>query len=341
MPVGRGGAAGRLLRILSGVAAVALLATCGSPPRADRGIAVAPSGPAGTRPPLASGGPVAAPPSGALLGAWVRPASLTQAGRVTGVLDFERDLGRRLDIVHTYRRLREEFGTSSDRTFLKSGATLMFSWTGGPSAEVLLGEHDELIRERARQSRDLGTPVLLRLRWEMDRPNLLAEVGSPDEYVAAWRHTRELFAAEGADNVSWVWCPTEQGFATGRAQDFYPGDDQVDWTCADVYAGSTLTPIADLLEPFLHWAAARPHPIMIGEYGVSRAWTAPQRADWLSAAHHVFRTNTQIKAVLYFESNPDNRTPAGEFALRPDPTPFAAFHTTAHDPWFNPHPEPR
>ncbi|BCJ71029.1 hypothetical protein CS0771_05730 [Catellatospora sp. IY07-71] len=334
----RHGVAGRVSRILAGVAAVALLATCGSPHRADRGIAVAPAGPAGTRPPLASGGPVAAPASGALLGAWVRPASLTQAGRVTGIADFERDLGRRLDIVHTYRRLREEFGTSSDRTFLTSGATLMFSWTGGPSAEVLLGEHDELIRERARQARDLDVPVLLRLRWEMDRPNLLAEVGSPDEYTAAWRHTRALFAAEGADNVSWVWCPTEQGFTTGRALDFYPGDDQVDWTCADVYAGSALTPIADLLEPFLHWAAARPHPIMIGEYGVSRAWTAPQRADWLSDAHRVFRTNTQIKAVLYFESNPDDRTPAGEFALRPDPAPFQAFRTTAHDPWFNPQP---
>lgn len=330
----RRGVAARALRILAGVAAVATLATCGSPPRADRGIAVAPSPPAGARSAQASGGPVAAPASGAMLGAWVRPESLTQAGRVTGVTGFERELGRRLDIVHTYRRLREEFGTSSDRTFLKSGATLMFSWTGGPSAEVVLGEHDGIIRERARQARELGAPVLLRLRWEMDRPNLLAEVGSPDEYVAAWRHTRELFAAEGADNVSWVWCPTEQGFATGRAQEFYPGDDHVDWTCVDVYAGSDLTPIGELLDPFLHWAAARPHPIMIGEYGVSRAWTAAQRAGWLHDALRVFRANTQIKAVLYFESNPDNRTPAGRFALRPDQGPFRAFHTTAHDPWF-------
>lgn len=340
MSAGRRSGAGRPLRILAGVAAVAMLATCGSPPRADRGIAVAPSSPAEARSPLASGGPAAAPATGALLGAWVRPESLTQAGRVTGVADFERDLGRRLDVVHTYRRLREEFGTSSDRTFLESGATLMFSWTGGPSAEVVLGEHDEVIRERARQARDLGVPVLLRLRWEMDRPNLLAEVGSPDEYVAAWRHTRAIFAEEGARNVSWVWCPTEKGFATGRAQDFYPGDDQVDWTCVDVYAGSELTPVGDLLEPFLHWAAARPHPIMIGEYGVSRAWSASQRADWLHDAHRVFRANTQIKAVLYFESNPDHRTPSGEFALRPDPAPLAAFRTTATDPWFH-RPQPR
>lgn len=324
----------RLLRILTGAAAVAMLATCGSPPRADHGIAVSPS-PADPR---SWGGPVAAPATGALLGAWVRPDSLTQAGRVTGVVEFERELGRRLDVVHTYRRLREEFGTSSDHTFLAAGATLMFSWTGGPSAEVVLGTHDDDIREHARQARDLGVPVLLRLRWEMDRPNLVAEVGSPDEYTAAWRHTRALFAAEGADNVSWVWCPTEEGFASGRAQEFYPGDDQVDWTCVDVYAGSDLVPVGELLEPFLRWAAARPHPIMIGEYGVSRAWSATRRAAWLRDALTVFRANTQIKAALYFESNPDNRTPAGEFALRPDPEPFTAFRETAHHPHFTPHP---
>ncbi|MFD0594550.1 hypothetical protein ACFQZ4_20730 [Catellatospora coxensis] len=167
--------------------------------------------------PAAAGGPVAAPATGALLGAWVRPDSLTQAGRVTGVAEFEQELGRRLDVVNTYRRLREEFGTSSDRTFLESGATLMFSWTGGPSAEVVLGEHDDEIREHARQARALDVPVLVRLRWEMDRPNLVAEVGSPEEFVAAWRHTRALFADEGADNVSWVWCPTEEGFTSGRA----------------------------------------------------------------------------------------------------------------------------
>lgn len=323
----------RLLRILTGVAAVATMATCGSPPPPDRGIAVSPP-PGSPVAPAAAGGPVAAPATGALLGAWVRPDSLTQAGRVTGVAEFEQELGRRLDVVNTYRRLREEFGTSSDRTFLESGATLMFSWTGGPSAEVLLGDHDDEIRAHARQARDLDVPVLLRLRWEMDRPNLLAEVGSPEEYVAAWRHTRALFTAEGADNVSWVWCPTEEGFATGRAQDFYPGDDQVDWTCVDAYAGSELTPLGDLLEPFLRWAAARPHPIMIGEYGVSRAWTAAQRAAWLRDAATVFRRNTQIKAVLYFESNPDHRTPAGEFALRPDPAPLAAFREAARHPHF-------
>ncbi|MFD0594551.1 hypothetical protein ACFQZ4_20735 [Catellatospora coxensis] len=115
--------------------------------------------------------------------------------------------------------------------------------------------------------------------------------------------------------------PDRGGLHLRPRPDYYPGDDQVDWTCVDVYAGSELTPLADLLEPFLHWAAAHPHPIMIGEYGVSRAWTAGQRASWLRDATTVFRRNTQIKAVLYFESNPDNRTPPANSPSAPTPTP--------------------
>lgn len=281
-------------------------------------------------------GPVAVPEHGAMLGAWVRPQRQGQHGRLTAIREFERELGRPLDIVHSYRRLYEPIGTSSDRAFIASGGTLMLSWAGGDSRDILAGTLDPAIREHARQVRDLGAPVLLRLRWEMDRPNLGASVWSPAEYIAAWRHVRRLFHTEGADNISWVWCPTAEGFEVGRAAAFYPGDDAVDWTCVDVYAGSELRPIGELLAPFLRWAAARPKPIMIGEYGVSRAWGSARRSTWLRDANVVFRTNRQIKAVLYFESNPDDRTESGEFRLSDDPPALKAFVETAADPWFNP-----
>ncbi|MBV1849666.1 glycoside hydrolase family 26 protein [Catellatospora tritici] len=305
----------RLLRAAAAIAAALTLATCGTTTPVPQRIA--------TDADLAAG-PVPVPRGGALVGAWVRPESLTQAGRFAAVRDFEQRLNRRLDIVNTYRRLHEEIGTVSDRQFRDAGATLMLSWTGAESAQVLTGQHDEVIRERARQVRDLGAPVLLRLRWEMDRPNLVVEVGSPQEFIAAWRRTRELFAAEGATNAAWVWCPTVEGFASGRAPAYYPGDDQVDWTCVDAYAGTTLTPMADLLKPFLRWAAPHPKPIMIGEYGVSRAWTPTQRATWLTEAAAVFAANPQIRATLYFESDPDDRQPTGQFSLRHDPLPLTA-----------------
>src|SRR5262249_27779439 len=155
----------------------------------------------------------------------------------------------------------EEIGTETDIAFA-ARSTLMISWAGTTSDEILSGVADERIRLHARQVRDLGKPVLLRLRWEMDRPNLAASVGTPELYRQSWRRVRQLFAEEGATNVSWVFCPTAEGFEAGRAAAYYPGDDTVDWTCVDVYASSRLRPIAELLAPFLTWAAERPKPIM-------------------------------------------------------------------------------
>jgi hypothetical protein len=264
------------------------------------------------------GGPVKPPQSGVYIGAWVKPAKLTQAGRETAVDDWEQRIGRKLDIVNTYRRADEPFFQTSDEQFSAQGQTLMLSWTG--SAD------DGDVRKRAQETAKYGKPVLIRLRWEMDRPNLRSTVGSPRTYVKWWEHTRKVFADEGVRNASWVWCPTGEGFASTRATDYYPGDDQVDWVCADLYAGSKLTSMNDLSAPFLRFAAGHPNkPAMVGEFGVARAWGA-ERADWLRGAAEVFKTHPQIRAVLYFESDPlDNSGAREQFSLADDPRAVAAF----------------
>ena len=85
--------------------------------------------------------------------------------------------------------------------------------------------------------------------------------------------------------------------------------------------------LGDLLEPFLTWSAQHPtKPIMIGEFGVARGWGTPQRAAWLRNAAEVFKANPQIRAALYFESDPDNGdgTPMQQFQLSHDATVLGA-----------------
>ncbi|HKT05128.1 MAG TPA: glycosyl hydrolase, partial [Rugosimonospora sp.] len=279
-------------------------------------------------------GPVSAPATGALLGAWVRPAVLNQAGRVQAVRDLERALGRQLAIVNTYRRFDDPFPTASDRAFAAAGATLMLSWVIDDTRVISSGALDPRLHDWARRIRDLGGPVLLRLRWEMDRPNLAASMWSGPDYVAAWKHVRAIFAQEQVDNVSWAWCPTAEGFAGGYAPAFYPGDAQVDWVCVDVYAGSRLRSLGDLLRPFLTWAAAHPKPIVLGEFGVAEAWGEPARTAWLAGAVALVRANPQIKAACYFDSNPDGNAAAQRFQL--DGSALAAFTKLARLPYFNP-----
>jgi hypothetical protein len=286
-------------------------------------------------------GPFEPPEKGAYLGAWIKPESLTHAGRIEAVDGLENDLDRRLNILNTYRRFEQMVGTESDQEFLNAGADLMISWATGDNRSIVDGEHDRTIREQARAIRKVDKPVLLRMRWEMDRPNLQATMWSGADYIAAWKYVRKIFAEERTTNVSWVWCPTAEGFVRGNAPEFYPGDDQVDWTCVDVYAGSKYQPIGQLMGPFLTWAAQRPKPIIVGEFGVAKAWGSASRAAWLKDAARTFKANPQIKGVAYFESDPEGNGPNQQFQLTGDKAAFAAFKKMTEDPYFNPVPPDR
>ncbi|OLB82238.1 MAG: endoglucanase [Actinobacteria bacterium 13_2_20CM_2_71_6] len=313
------------------------LATCAPAPRSP---SAAPSL-AGTSPAVAThsgpfqAGPVVPPANGALLGAWVKPAAFGQPARIEAVNSFEAALGRPLDLVNTYRRFDEAFPAQSDFAFADAGRTVMLSWAIDDTRVLTSGVQDAAVRAWARHVRDFGHPILLRFRWEMDRPNLQAAMWSAADYIEAWKHVRTIFDAERVRNVSWVWCPTVEGFAGGYAPAYYPGDDQVDWTCVDAYAGRQLRPLDELLHPFLAWAAHHPKPIVIGEFGVAAAWGTASRAKWLTDAATTIQRNPQIKAVSYFNSNPDGNGPNQQFQLGDDPPALAAFARLARSPYFN------
>ncbi len=306
---------------------IAILAGCGQ--SADRPLPVR-SGPLG-------GGAVAAPSGGAYLGAWVRPVPGTQAGRVASVTTLQGQLGRPLDIVHTYRKWADPAVTESDRQFVAGGAILLYSWAGTDTRAIAAGRYDAQVLARAAAIRALGRPVLLEWRWEMDRPNLAGEVGDPAAYIAAWKHLRALFTAAGATNASWVWCPTADGFAGGGdAAKYYPGDSEVDWLCADAYPGRQHRSFAAVVAPFLRWAAGHAKPVLIGEYGAPDSWGSAARADWLRAATATIKAHPQIRAACYYDSDPVRDHPVENYGLEDDPAALSAFTAMARDPYFNP-----
>jgi beta-mannanase len=214
---------------------------------------------------------------------------------------------------------------------------LLISWAGTDTRQIVSGADDSWIRTRARQIKALGKPVFLEWRWEMDRPNLRSQVHSGAEYVAAWDHIRAIFAAAGVQNAAWVWCPTANGFSDGQAAAFYPGNDEVDWICADAYPayGSTAS-FASTVTAFLGWASHYAKPLMIGEFGVPESDGASQRAQWLHAAQQVVMADRQIKALLYFDANPAGQGPQGSYSLAGDAAALSAFRAIAAQPYFNP-----
>lgn len=278
------------------------------------------------------------PARGAYFGAWVRPQSFSQAGQIEAIDTLQSQIGRRLDIVHTYLTWQAAFPTVSDLTALRQGSTLLVSWTGDDSRTVRSGADDSIIRARADAIKATGKPIFLEWRWEMDRPNLSGTVGSPADFIAAWKHVRAIFAQQHVNNVAWVWCPTAKGFqAGGNAAAYYPGDAEVDWICADAYPPpGPYQSFSDTVQPFLSWASQHRKPIMIGEFGVPQSYLPQQRAQWLSAAAQTARDDPQIKALVYFDSNAVGSVPADAFALGADSAALQAFRVIADSRYFNP-----
>ncbi len=293
-----------------------------------------PSGAVGA---LSDGGPVRAPQSGAYVGAFAMGTDFTNSAQIEAVGEFERRIGRRLDIAHTYTRFNEAFDSAADLALAQSGHIMLLSWAGADTRVITSGDYDKLIRDNALLVKRMQQPVLLEWRWEMDRPNLRAEVWSAADYIAAWSHIQNIFRAEQVTNASWVWCPTALGFQPGGdAADFYPGDDRVDWLCANGYPSATQPKLRDVLAPFLAWAAQHPKPVMIGEYGVSRSLSPAERAELLREDADLFRSDSQIRAVCYFDGDPDGNKITLQWGIRDDATALAGYAAMARDPYFNP-----
>jgi hypothetical protein len=106
-------------------------------------------------------------------------------------------------------------------------------------ARIIDGSFDPYLRRSARTLRDAGDPVLLRFAHEMNGGwypwSETANGNRPGEYVQAWRHVHEVFRAEGATNVSWMWSPNVEFPGSQPLEGLYPGTDYVDVVGIDGY----------------------------------------------------------------------------------------------------------
>ncbi|MFC4050260.1 glycoside hydrolase family 26 protein [Actinomadura syzygii] len=309
------------------------------------------------------------PKDGAYFGAWVPPErggkpSGTPSGPASGagsssgapsgsatpgkdagkpgmgpVAGFERELGRQLDIVQSYRSWTADFPAGLDRSAADGNRYLLLTWAGADTKKIVRGEYDDLVQRRARAIKALGKPVFLRWSRDMDTAPARKRVHSAEDFVAAWKHLRTIFQQQGVDNVAWVWCPTARGFGGSHAGSYYPGDDQVDWICADVppRGDSEYRDLSEELKLFLQWSRDRHKPIMIAEFGVPAAYRE-RRAEWLGEASKTLQ-DPQVKAVVYFNSNElavNAKDKRRALAVTGDKHAVSALRGLATTPYFNP-----
>jgi hypothetical protein len=124
-----------------------------------------------------------------------------------------------------------------------------YDWTRGIDQpeyrleRIVDGTYDDYLRRSARTLRDVGDPVLLRFAHEMNGGwypwSESANGNRAGDYVRAWRHVHDLFRAEGADNVSWMWSPNVEFPGSQPLDGLYPGARYVDVVGIDGYNWGT------------------------------------------------------------------------------------------------------
>ena len=280
-------------------------------------------------------------PTAAWLGAWVQPASFSRQVQQDAVLELERQIGRRLAIDHTYVPWRAPLGWRPAWDVSLGRIPLITFGNGGNTTEIAQGRHDVYLRRLSEAVRELGKPVFLRYAHRMDLASASSWVGSPESYVAAWRHVHEIFAGLP---VSWVWTPTAAGFSGDQpAERFYPGDDYVDWIAADGYNGagcagqSGWRQLSDVFGDFYAWGSARGKPLMIAEAGTTEDRAAPGRkAAWFdSAARQLAAEMPNVQALVYFHARK-----ACDYRVTTSASSLEAFRRLAQNPHFQTKPLP-
>lgn len=210
----------------------------------------------------------------------------------TALTTFVTAVGRPPDMGLTFTSFRYVFNVTGLRDLARSGITPLITWEPWdptvpdenryPLRDIAAGLHDTYLLEQAARVRDIGAPVAIRFGHEMNAPWYPWGAGvhgnTPADYVAAYRHVHDLFAAQGVTDVTWVWAPAALDSAhPPDLAGFYPGDAYVDWSGLTAYFDQSTDTWATAVAPTLRRldAVAPTKPFLLAETGVLPGPTRP------------------------------------------------------------------
>lgn len=183
---------------------------------------------------------------------------------------------------------------------------------------LLAGMFDTYIDTVAAALRDWGGVVYLRPFHEMNGDwypwCVDVNTNTRQQHIDAWRYTWNRFAAVGAVNVRWVWCPNILLANSAPFTTIYPGDPYVDVIAVDGYnfgdgtqyptvTGTVWTDPKPLFDPTFTeirgLGSARRW--MIAETGSADA--GGNKADWIHSLFDLARRTPELDALTWFHLN--------------------------------------
>jgi beta-mannanase len=251
---------------------------------------------------------------------------------MAALVEFERAAERSVGIVMWYQDWAQtrELDLRLFAQVAQHGAIPLLTWepwdhTQGPVqpdfhlARVVAGEFDAYLQTSAQRLARYGAPVLLRWAHEMNGHWYPWSTGSrirfggktsaqatPAEYIAAWRRIWQVFHAEGASNIAWVWSPNVLDHCA-PFEPCYPGHEFVDWLALDGYnwgGWGRWRSFARVFGPsYARLVALGPQPVMIAETASAEA--GGNKARWITDAFtQTLRAELpRVRAVIWFNQD--------------------------------------
>ena len=140
---------------------------------------------------------------------------------------------------------------------------------------------------------------------------------TPTDFIMAWRHVYNIFSNKGLDStrLQWVWCVNNQDFGNYTAEDYWVGENYMDWIGVDGYNWGKSqswfewawpTEVFDNMIGRLRKLSST-KPLSINEYGTTsmvetNVSNIQYKTEWLNQFCD-YVSNNQVKMASYLNTD--------------------------------------
>jgi mannan endo-1,4-beta-mannosidase len=200
---------------------------------------------------------------------------------------------------------------------------------GGIALEKITnGRSGAYLRAFAVAVRAFGHPVILGFGHEMNGTWYSWGAGHvrPAVFVAAWRRVVQVFRAEGASNVTWLWTVNSVNAAGSPLSQWWPGSAWVSWVGIDGYyyrgADTFRSVFGRTISQVREFTSA---PVLLSETAVGPSSQAASQVAGLFAGIRAAR----LLGLVWFDQAQHKPPYHLDWHLADDPQALAAFRAAA------------
>lgn len=252
----------------------------------------------------------------------------SEASSYQPVTSFGAAVGRQPNIVLYFENIPEKFPAQLAATINVHGAIPLaqIDPDHATMAAVANGRYDAYLRSYASAVRAYGHQIIISFAAEMNGnwDQWGWQRTPPTTFIRAWRHVVDVFRAQRAYNVVWMWTVNLPSPTTGPVRNWWPGAGYVDWVGIDGYYLVPTQTFSNSFQPFItELKKLTGKPILLSETAVGPEAGQGKIPDLFAGV-----ARNHLLGLVYFDVAQHNGIYHQDWRLEDNPATLAAFRQT-------------